>query len=100
MQTRLVRPSPVGDRGRREQVSSHLCCGQLAPRGTARRPATSGSGSGTGDGLPEAADVEAQAVLGGLPEVPNRDHVLLCPVARIMLEAVAWIALAQTSHQA
>src|SRR4051812_8728394 len=71
--TLLVRPSPVGDRGRLEQVDSHLCGRQLAPRGIARLSATRGSED---DGLGEAAGVEALAVLGGLPERSDRANVL------------------------
>src|SRR3954451_9828636 len=75
-QTPLVRPDPVADRGRLEQVGSQLCGGQLAPSGTARLLATSGSGD---DGLGEATGVECQAVLGRRPELRNRRYVLRCP---------------------
>jgi hypothetical protein len=94
---RLVRPNPVADRGRLEQVGGHLCGGQLAPRASARPPATRGSGD---DGVREAAGVEAQAVRGGPPELRDRVHVLRRPVAHMTLEAIARVALTQTSHEA
>src|SRR3954451_901699 len=83
-QTPLIRPDPVADRGRLEEVGSHLCGGQLAPRHTARLPAPSGSGD-------DGRGVEPLAVLGGWPELRNRAYVLRRPVARITLEAVAWV---------
>ena len=69
--------------------------GHLEPGGTARFPATNGSGD---PGLGEPAG--ASAVLGGRPEFRDRDLVLRRTVALMTLEAVAWVALAQASHEA
>src|SRR5262249_44293978 len=48
----------------------------------------------------EAAGTEAQAVLGGRPELHDRGFARLRSVALMTLEAVVWVALAQASHEA
>ena len=89
-----ARSAIVGVSSRWAAISAAGSSRQEARRGFRRRAGAATSGLG------DAADVEAQAVLGGRPELRDRDLVLLRPVALMTLEAVAWVALAQASHEA
>jgi hypothetical protein len=80
----------VGVSSRWAAISAAGSSRQAARRGFRRR-----AGAAT-----TASALKLTRVLGGWPELRNRDYVLRCPVARITLEAVAWVALAQTSREA